>query len=273
MQFPCRSPGRGGFSGRVWKQEGTRGGGPERGERGHRGRGLPAGSGRGGAGRRWDRAAAPWRTCCRPGAGVPASAARPSIVAAAGEGGRGGPGGVSPSRFPRAGAQRGLNPPRGEACKPLSRGRPGWGEGRPRCPRGAGTRGEGRRDLGPLTPDRQEARGRGGGELCSWGGRARGELAHAGPVEAPSRRASRRAPGPSSRARGPARGLRRPIPAGALLRPGRGHLLVLPATGLSLPEAAAGHLLGPRFANRNSLSTTGPKKGKMAPNPTAGESF
>lgn len=103
MQFPVPESWLGGaFPGGFWRQEGTRGGGPKRGERGRRG--PPAGSGRGGAGREeLGPAAAPSRTCCRPGAGVPASAARPSIVAAAGEGGRGGPSGSLLRAFPEPG--------------------------------------------------------------------------------------------------------------------------------------------------------------------------
>lgn len=279
-QFPVPESWLGGaFPGGFWKQEGTRGGGPKRGERGRRaGRGLPAGSGRGGAGRRWDRAAAPSRTCCRPGAGVPASAARPSIVAAAGEGGRGGPSGI-PSCLPRAGARRGLDPPGGEALRSPRRGRPRCGEGRRGAPEGRGRTMRGVGTSGRLTPDRPEARRQGGGELCSWGRGARGDLANAGLVEAPSQRARwlGRAPRPSSWARGPARTLRRPTPAGALLGPGCGHGGAAAASSRSLPVCQYRRWLqGVYWGQGLRTGTRPPKlalKRKNGPESPAGESF
>lgn len=51
-----------------------------------------------------------------------------------------------------------------------------------------------------------------------------------------------------------------------------GALLVLPA-GLSLPEAAAGCFLGPRFANRNTPSKTGHRKEKWPRIPLLGSPF
>lgn len=72
------------------------------------------------------------------GADAPASAARPSIVAAAGEGGRGGPGGISASRLPGAGAREGPDSPKGRPSSPRARVAGGEVEGGQRCPRGAG---------------------------------------------------------------------------------------------------------------------------------------
>ena len=51
-----------------------------------------------------------------------------------------------------------------------------------------------------------------------------------------------------------------------------GALLVLPA-GLSLPEAAAGCFLGPRFANRITPSKTGHRKEKWPRIPLLGSPF
>lgn len=140
-QFPVPESWLGGaFPGGFWKQEGTRGGGPKRGERGRRaGRGLPAGSGRGGAGRRWDRTAAPSRTCCRPGAGVPASAARPPLLRRLGKGG-----GEAPAASLLAFPERGL----GEDWTPQ-------GE-RPSGPRAGVARGVGR--VGEVPPRGGDAR-------------------------------------------------------------------------------------------------------------------
>lgn len=132
---------RGAFPGRFWTEEGKHGGGPKRGELGRpagrgrgRGGGRPRGGGsarRGAGGTRPQPLRAPARGR---GAGAPASAARPSIVAAAGEGGRGGPGGISASGLPREGApgRTSYSPTHGTGPQVPSGGR--RGEGGPRYP-------------------------------------------------------------------------------------------------------------------------------------------
>lgn len=255
----------------------------------------PAGRGRGGAGRRRDPAPAPSRTCSRPGGRRPGLCG-PALHCCGGW--RRGAGRarrhLCVSLSPRRGARkaRPRKEDRPSSPQAWAAGLGGGGTAGRDAPAGRGRMmgGLGTGSTGRPTPDHREAPGPGGGELCSWGRRAGGGpwIPRAGRGSGPARAFGKAPPAKFTGARayagpaeidlggGPARAWLWlwPWPRGcsgdACRSPGA--LRGLPA-GLSLPAAAAGYLLGPRFANRNTPSKTGHRREKWPRIPLLGSPF